>query len=64
MEGDFAPELARGARNAGLQASRIVEVRDNAEAAKWLREHTTSRDAVLLKGSRKYRLEEIVEALQ
>jgi UDP-N-acetylmuramoyl-tripeptide--D-alanyl-D-alanine ligase len=64
VEGDFASELARGARNAGLRPSQIVEVRDNAEAARWLRDHATGRDAVLLKGSRKYRLEEIVEALQ
>jgi UDP-N-acetylmuramoyl-tripeptide--D-alanyl-D-alanine ligase len=64
VEGDFAAELARGARGAGLAPSQIVEVRDNTEAARWLREHATARDAVLLKGSRKYRLEEIVEALQ
>jgi UDP-N-acetylmuramoyl-tripeptide--D-alanyl-D-alanine ligase len=63
VEGDFASELARGARDAGLQPSQIVEVRDNTEAAQWLRDHATARDAVLLKGSRKYRLEEIVEAL-
>ena len=64
VEGDFALELARGARDAGLQPSQIVEVRDNGEAAQWLREHATAGDAVLLKGSRKYRLEEIIEALQ
>ena len=64
VEGDFAAELARGARAGGLQASQIVEVRDNAEAAKWLRDHANAHDAVLLKGSRKYRLEEIVEALR
>jgi UDP-N-acetylmuramoyl-tripeptide--D-alanyl-D-alanine ligase len=64
VAGDFANELARGARAAGLHPSQIVEVRDNGEAAQWLRDHATGQDAVLLKGSRKYRLEEIVEALQ
>ncbi len=64
VEGDFATELARGARDAGLLPSQIVEVRNNTEAAAWLRDHATPSDAVLLKGSRKYRLEQIVEALQ
>jgi UDP-N-acetylmuramoyl-tripeptide--D-alanyl-D-alanine ligase len=64
VEGDFAADLARGARDAGLQPSQIVEVQSNAQAAAWLRDHATAQDAVLLKGSRKYRLEEIVEALR
>jgi UDP-N-acetylmuramoyl-tripeptide--D-alanyl-D-alanine ligase len=63
VSGDFAAALARGARRAGLDASRIVPVRDNSHAAAWLREHTTGDDVVLLKGSRKYKLEEIVEEL-
>lgn len=64
VSGDFAGDLARGARDAGFHPSQIVEVLDNSEAAQWLREHATANDVVLLKGSRKYRLEEIVEALQ
>jgi UDP-N-acetylmuramoyl-tripeptide--D-alanyl-D-alanine ligase len=63
VSGDFAAALARGARRAGLDASRIVLVCDNSQAAAWLREHTNGDDVVLLKGSRKYRLEEIVEEL-
>jgi UDP-N-acetylmuramoyl-tripeptide--D-alanyl-D-alanine ligase len=63
VSGDFAAALARGARRAGLDASQIVTVRDNSHAAAWLREHATSDDVILLKGSRKYKLEEIVEEL-
>ncbi|HEX3370495.1 MAG TPA: cyanophycin synthetase, partial [Candidatus Cybelea sp.] len=64
VSGDFAEALARGARRAGLDASRIVRVRDNSQAAAWLRANANGRDVVLLKGSRKYRMEEIVEELQ
>jgi len=64
VQGEFAAELARGAERAGLDAERIVRVAANAQAAHWLREHARSGDVVLLKGSRKYKLEEIVEELQ
>lgn len=63
VSGDFAAALARGARRAGLDAAQIVPVNDNAQAAAWLREHARDDDVILLKGSRKYRLEEIVEEL-
>ena len=36
----------------------------NGDAAAWLKEHAHAGDVVLLKGSRKYKLEEIVEALR
>ncbi len=61
--GDFAGALARGAQRGGLAASAIVHVENNAEAARWLREHAHRDDVVLLKGSRRYRLEEIPELL-
>lgn len=61
--GDFADAMARGAERAGLEKSHIVRVTSNAEAAAWLRAHARRGDAVLLKGSRKYKLEEIVEEL-
>ncbi|MGB6412911.1 MAG: UDP-N-acetylmuramoyl-tripeptide--D-alanyl-D-alanine ligase, partial [Candidatus Cybelea sp.] len=64
VSGDFASALARGARRAGLDASRIVPVEDNSQAAAWLRANANGQDLVLLKGSRKYRMEEIVEELQ
>jgi UDP-N-acetylmuramoyl-tripeptide--D-alanyl-D-alanine ligase len=62
--GEYASAFARGARSGGLAAERIVPVATNAQAASWLREHARADDVVLLKGSRKYRLEEIVEELR
>ncbi|MBV9233543.1 MAG: UDP-N-acetylmuramoyl-tripeptide--D-alanyl-D-alanine ligase [Candidatus Eremiobacteraeota bacterium] len=64
VTGEFADDFAAGARRAGLPADRIVRVDDNAGAAAWLRAHVRRDDVVLLKGSRKYRLEEIVRELQ
>ncbi|HEY9085149.1 MAG TPA: UDP-N-acetylmuramoyl-tripeptide--D-alanyl-D-alanine ligase [Candidatus Tyrphobacter sp.] len=61
--GAFAAALARGARAAGLPQQRIVPFAANREAAAWLREHAQHEALVLLKGSRKYQLEEIVEDL-
>jgi UDP-N-acetylmuramoyl-tripeptide--D-alanyl-D-alanine ligase len=61
--GEYARDLVRGALRAGLSEKRIVEFRSNDEAAAWLREHARRGDVVLLKGSRKYRLEEIVSLL-
>jgi UDP-N-acetylmuramoyl-tripeptide--D-alanyl-D-alanine ligase len=62
--GDFAGELAGGARGAGFAAERIVPFERNAEAVAWLRAHLLPGDVVLLKASRKYKLEEIVEELR
>lgn len=62
--GDFADALAEGAQRAGLSSERIAYFASNAEAARWLREHLQAGDAVLFKGSRKYKLEEIIEELR
>lgn len=62
--GDFAEELSEGAARAGLSSERITRFATNADAARWLRAHSRAGDAVLIKGSRKYRLEDIVEELQ
>lgn len=62
--GEFAAELANGALREGLSSERIVPFATNAQAAQWVREHARPGDAILLKGSRKYRLEEIVEELR
>jgi len=62
--GEFAGELASGARSAGLPSERIVPFMTNEQAASWVRSNTRAGDAVLLKGSRKYKLEEIVEELR
>jgi len=64
VSGEHAAELARGAQRGGLAAERIVEIGTNAQAARWLREHMRPDDVILLKGSRKYKLEEIVEELR
>jgi UDP-N-acetylmuramoyl-tripeptide--D-alanyl-D-alanine ligase len=64
VQGEFATELARGAERAGLSSAQIVRVAANSQAARWLREHARSGDVILLKGSRKYKLEEIVEELR
>jgi UDP-N-acetylmuramoyl-tripeptide--D-alanyl-D-alanine ligase len=62
--GDFADDLARGAREAGLPAERLIAFEANGEAVEWLRANARAGDLVLLKASRKYRLEEIVEGLR
>lgn len=62
--GDYASSLAAGAVAAGFPRDRIVMFATNDDAVRWLREHAESRDIVLLKGSRKYKMEEIVEALR
>ena len=62
--GDYADDLARGATEAGLAASAIVPFADNAVAVAWLRAHVVPGDLVLLKGSRRYKLEEILSGLQ
>jgi UDP-N-acetylmuramoyl-tripeptide--D-alanyl-D-alanine ligase len=64
VRGEYAAELARGAQRGGLESQQIVEIGTNAQAARWLREHARPDDVVLLKGSRKYKLEEIVEELR
>ncbi|HLX26347.1 MAG TPA: UDP-N-acetylmuramoyl-tripeptide--D-alanyl-D-alanine ligase [Candidatus Cybelea sp.] len=64
LRGEYATDVARGAQRAGLDADRIVRVETNAQAVAWLRAHARADDLVLLKGSRKYKLEEIVEELR
>ncbi|HKU66799.1 MAG TPA: UDP-N-acetylmuramoyl-tripeptide--D-alanyl-D-alanine ligase [Candidatus Baltobacteraceae bacterium] len=61
--GDFAECIAQGALASGLPRERIVAFADNGRAVAWLREHTHAGDAVLLKGSRKYKMEEIIQEL-
>jgi UDP-N-acetylmuramoyl-tripeptide--D-alanyl-D-alanine ligase len=63
VSGEYAEAMARGAEKEGLSSAFVVRVSSNADAARWLREHARSGDVVLLKGSRKYKLEEILEEL-
>jgi UDP-N-acetylmuramoyl-tripeptide--D-alanyl-D-alanine ligase len=62
--GEYAEALARGAQGGGMSSQLVVPFQSNEQAAAWLREHARKGDVVLLKGSRKYNLEEIVEALK
>jgi len=62
--GEFADDLAAGARAGGLEPSRIVPFERNAEATAWLRAHVRAGDLILLKASRRYKLEEILDELR
>ena len=62
--GDFAEDLAAGARAAGVPPERITEFADNAAALEWLRANVRAGDLLLLKASRRYRLEEILSGLE
>ena len=64
VSGEHAADLTRGAQRGGLSERQIVQIATNSQAARWLREHARADDVVLLKGSRKYKLEEIVEELR
>jgi UDP-N-acetylmuramoyl-tripeptide--D-alanyl-D-alanine ligase len=61
--GEFAASLAAGARAAGIAPASIVTYETNDDAIAWLREHAHADDLVLLKGSRMYRMEQIVAGL-
>lgn len=62
--GEHADALARGAVRAGLSSKNVVPFATNEEAVRWLRQHADPGDTVLLKASRKYKLEEIVDELR
>jgi UDP-N-acetylmuramoyl-tripeptide--D-alanyl-D-alanine ligase len=62
--GEFADDLAAGAREAGFGDERIIRFADNAAAVRALRNWAQPGDLILLKGSRMYRLEEILRALR
>jgi len=61
--GAFAERLATGALTAGMSSDRVALFADNAGVAKILRDQIGDGDAVLLKGSRVQRMEEILAAL-
>lgn len=61
--GDHAGSLAAGALGAGIAPAALVTYADNDEAIAWLRAHARAGDLVLLKGSRRYRMEQIVAGL-
>jgi UDP-N-acetylmuramoyl-tripeptide--D-alanyl-D-alanine ligase len=58
--GSFAADTARGVTSKG---GSVVRYDSNDEAIAWLRANVKRGDAILLKGSRKYKMEQIAEAL-
>ena len=58
--GRYAEDTARGVARRGGE---VIRYATNAEATAWLRDNLRAGDAVLLKGSRMYKMEEIAEAL-
>jgi UDP-N-acetylmuramoyl-tripeptide--D-alanyl-D-alanine ligase len=62
--GDFAAELASGALAAGMPSASIVPFASNEAATAWLRANGRAGDLVLLKGSRRYKLEDVLAGLR
>jgi UDP-N-acetylmuramoyl-tripeptide--D-alanyl-D-alanine ligase len=58
--GRYAADTARGVANA---SGTVVRYDSNADAVTWLRANLRAGDAILLKGSRVYQMEQIAEAL-
>jgi UDP-N-acetylmuramoyl-tripeptide--D-alanyl-D-alanine ligase len=58
--GTFAADTARGVESVG---GTVVRYATNVDAVAWLRANVRSGDAILLKGSRVYKMEQIAEAL-
>lgn len=61
--GSFAEALAAGARRAGMDSRAVALFANNADIAMLLRDRLGEGDAVLLKGSRVQKMEEILAAL-
>ena len=61
--GQFAKAMADGAIRAGMDAARVHLYTSNGQIAALLRDQLGEGDAILLKGSRVQRMEEILEAL-
>jgi UDP-N-acetylmuramoyl-tripeptide--D-alanyl-D-alanine ligase len=62
--GVLGRSLAKGAKNAGLDQSRIIEVPDARAAADAVKTLVKPGDAVLIKASRGMKLELVADALQ
>ena len=62
--GDHADDLEFGLRAQAFPPERVVRFDSNHAAAQWLAMHVRPDDVVLLKGARRYKLEEIVEELR
>ena len=62
--GAHADATVRGALEAGMPQRATIVYRDNGFAAQWLRDNLRDGDAILLKGSRMYKMEEILSSLR
>jgi UDP-N-acetylmuramoyl-tripeptide--D-alanyl-D-alanine ligase len=62
--GEFAGDLTRGALRGGFPDENIVRFEENAQAVAWLRDNGRAGDVVLLKASRRYHLEDVLEGLR
>jgi UDP-N-acetylmuramoyl-tripeptide--D-alanyl-D-alanine ligase len=62
--GQLAREIAKGAINAGMDSDLIYVYQEKTEAVSFLRSYLQKGDAVLIKGSRGMKMEEIVAAIQ
>ena len=61
--GELARLIARGAIDAGMPISAVMEFEDSAQAAKEIKSKLRERDVVLVKGSRAMKMERVVEVL-
>ena len=61
--GDFASQVAHGARRSGMEARRLAIFSDRQEAAQWLRTALRPDDVVWVKASRPVELERLVAEL-
>ncbi len=59
--GALSKLIGDGAREAGMTREQVVGARSNADAAAILRERSQNGDAILIKGSRAVKMEEILE---
>ena len=62
--GTRAHIIAKSARKAGMPANAILEFEEKGILTEWLQENLTSKDSVLLKGSRGLRMDRITAALE
>ena len=62
--GEHADSTIRGAVRAGMSPLAIVPYESNAHAMQWLRVNMREGDSILLKGSRMYKMEEILGGLK
>ena len=62
--GEHADSTIRGAVRAGISPLSIVPYENNAHAVQWLRVNMREGDSILLKGSRMYKMEEILDGIK